>query len=65
MQYYEPVDDLGLYGLDPPTGTSAPFCSGVKRYIATGDSGQGMTGMSVCLSVCMSGCMTGACVPAC
>ncbi|PNH06546.1 putative Rieske 2Fe-2S iron-sulfur protein yhfW [Tetrabaena socialis] len=44
-EVYEPIDMLGLYGLDPlnPVNT----LSGVKRYIATGDSGQGMTGSAI------------------
>ncbi|KAG2497175.1 hypothetical protein HYH03_004764 [Edaphochlamys debaryana] len=44
-QVYEPIDLLGLYGLDPLNPVNA--VSGVKRYIATGDSGQGMTGSAI------------------
>jgi len=46
VQYYEPIDDLGLYGLDVlDVQANSPFFPGaVKRYVATGDSGQGMTG---------------------
>ena len=39
----EPVDNLGLYGLDPLAPQNIRP-GDVKRYIATGDSGQGMTG---------------------
>ncbi|GIL55240.1 hypothetical protein Vafri_10757, partial [Volvox africanus] len=44
-QVYEPIDLLGLYGLDPLNPVNA--ISNVKRYIATGDSGQGMTGSAI------------------
>ena len=40
-QVYEPVDQLGLYGLDPMNPANG--MGGVaKRFIATGDSGQGV-----------------------
>ncbi|CAI5986733.1 unnamed protein product [Closterium sp. NIES-65] len=38
-QVYEPVDFLGLYGRNPMDSTNT--------YIATGDSGQGMTGGTI------------------
>ncbi|EFJ50099.1 hypothetical protein VOLCADRAFT_89132 [Volvox carteri f. nagariensis] len=44
-QVYEPIDLLGLYGLDPLNPINA--VSHIKRYIATGDSGQGMTGSAI------------------
>ncbi|KAG2443184.1 hypothetical protein HYH02_009261 [Chlamydomonas schloesseri] len=48
-QVYEPIDLLGLYGLDPVNPVNA--LSGCKRYIATGDSGQGMTGSAIAAMV--------------
>jgi glycine/D-amino acid oxidase-like deaminating enzyme len=41
VQVYEPADQLHLYGLNPLDPTTK------KQYIATGDSGQGMTGGTI------------------
>lgn len=49
-QVYEPADALGLYGLDPLNPINLRS-EGVKRYIATGDSGQGMTGSAIAAMV--------------
>ncbi|KAK9805134.1 hypothetical protein WJX72_001432 [[Myrmecia] bisecta] len=42
-QVMEPVDLLGLYGQDPANDLQ----TGATYYIATGDSGQGMTGSAI------------------
>lgn len=42
---YEPADKLGLYGLNPLLDPSK------RTYIATGDSGQGMTGAAIAAMV--------------
>ena len=39
IQVYEPIDMLGLYGLDPVNPVNA--ISGCKRYIATGEAREG------------------------
>ncbi len=44
-QVYEPADKLGLYGLNPLLDPSK------RTYIATGDSGQGMTGAAIAAMV--------------
>lgn len=41
LQVYEPVDKLGLYGLNPFIDIAN------NTWIATGDSGQGMTGSAI------------------
>ena len=42
---YEPADKLHLYGLNPLLDPSK------RTYIATGDSGQGMTGAAIAAMV--------------
>lgn len=47
-EVFEPADQLHLFGLDP----FDPFNAGeVKRYVLTGDSGQGMTGSAIAAMV--------------
>lgn len=49
-QVFEPADTLQMYGLDPLNPVNA--MPGVpKRYIVTGDSGQGMTGSAIAAMV--------------
>jgi hypothetical protein len=55
-QVFEPADALGMYGKDP-VNPEQILPGAAPKYVATGDSGQGMTGSAIagahqCVSCC-------------